>query len=335
MREYGKIKTCIWGDDKFQQLSVDARLLFIYLQTSPHSNLIGCFRLPIGYVMADLGWAEAKAKASLTEALRYGLIKRCDKTGWTFIVNFIEHNHFESPNVAKTALKVVEQIPTELPFYSLFINALAEHGKWIPEGFAKAKLSLTVSLSEGIGEVLANPEPEPEPEPEPNLNQSQEKGRGVLAAQERRPPSEEITQAVDDWNSLAEQTGLTAIRTLTTKRRTALQARIRNCGLDGWQAMLEKIRGSPFLTGANERGWKADFDWILTESNFIKTTEGKYDAPAKQPNREQTWAGAGDALAAKYRAAADLENGGQGHAIASAEPSLRLATPIRQDAGRA
>lgn len=179
MREYGKIKTCIWGDEKFQQLSVDTRLLFVYLQTSPHSNLIGCFRLPIGYVMADLGWAEAKAKASLAEALRYGLIKRCDKTGWTFIVNFLEHNQFESPNVAKTALKVIESIPTDLPFYSLFIKELAEHGKWVPEGFAKAKLSLTVGLSEGIGDVLANPEPEPnqslnltEPEPEGNSRRS-------------------------------------------------------------------------------------------------------------------------------------------------------------------
>lgn len=329
MREYGKIKTCIWGDEKFQRLSVDTRLLFIYLQTSPHSNLIGCFRLPIGYVMADLGWAEAKAKASLAEALRYGLIKRCDKTGWTFIVNFLEHNQFESPNVAKTALKVIESIPTDLPFYSLFIKELAEHGKWVPEGYAKAKLSLTVGLSEGIGEVLANPEPEPEPNQSLNQNPTQpEPSQRDLVAS--------VSKAVEGWNAMAGESGLVKVRSLTPARRTTLSARLKDIGMDGWGEALAKVRASPFLCGREGGKWQASFDWLIEQGNFCKVLEGNYDAKPTQPaKREQTWASTGDALAAKYRAAADLEAGGQGHAIAGVEPSLRLAAPIRQDAGRA
>ena len=37
--------------------------------------------------------------------------------------------------------------------------------------------------------------------------------------------------------------------------------------------------GTPFLTGAGERGWRADFDWfIANDTNCIAVLKGKYDA---------------------------------------------------------
>lgn len=327
MREYGKIKSSTWADEKFQALSGDARLLFIYLQTSDHTNLVGCFRLHLGYIMADLNWSEAKAKLSLTECLQQGLIKRCDKTGWTFIINFLRHNQFESPNVAKTAIKFADAIPSSLPFYSCFINALQQFGKWVPEDYSKAKLSLT----EDIREVLANPEPEPEPNQSPARTQPEPE---PTALTRRASDVAEITQAISDWNELAAECGLAACQKITDNRRTRIRARLKDVGgLAGWQAALSKIRESPFLRGVSDRGWKADFDWLLSESNFVKVMEGKYDGKPAKP--ETTWASTGDALAAKYRAAAELEAAGQIPIVAGIEPSLRLATPIRQDAGRA
>lgn len=45
---------------------------------------------------------------------------------------------------------------------------------------------------------------------------------------------------------------------------------------------------SPFLTGQNERGWRADFDFLMNETKALALLEGKYDghaqAPASKPN---------------------------------------------------
>ena len=45
---------------------------------------------------------------------------------------------------------------------------------------------------------------------------------------------------------------------------------------------------SPFLTGQNERGWRADFDFLMNENKALALLEGKYDghaqAPASRPN---------------------------------------------------
>ena len=53
---YVKVCPKFWTDDKVQPLSDDARLLFLYLMTSPHSNMAGFYWLPLGYIAEDLRW---------------------------------------------------------------------------------------------------------------------------------------------------------------------------------------------------------------------------------------------------------------------------------------
>jgi hypothetical protein len=54
MRSYGSVHTKFWINSDVQLLSPNAKLLALYLLTSPHTNMLGCFRLPIGYVVEDL-----------------------------------------------------------------------------------------------------------------------------------------------------------------------------------------------------------------------------------------------------------------------------------------
>ena len=84
---------------------------------------------------------------------------------------------------------------------------------------------------------------------------------------------------MDDWNNLCGESNgrvlkLTAARTTTLKNRMA-----DSFGNDReqWLAFLAKVQQSPFLTGDNDRGWKADFDWALKLGNTTKILEGKYD----------------------------------------------------------
>jgi uncharacterized protein YdaU (DUF1376 family) len=82
------------------------------------------------------------------------------------------------------------------------------------------------------------------------------------------------------WNEVVANAGLPQVKDLTLKRKTALRARIK----ERWQqdpvrqfrAYARRIATSPFLTGGNDRGWRADFDWALKPDNVLKVAEGKF-----------------------------------------------------------
>src|SRR3990167_1063720 len=71
---YQKIYTQIWQDEKFTKLDIDSQILFLYLLTSPHSNAIGFYSLPIGYIHADLYWSINKVKKKLTQLIQKNFI---------------------------------------------------------------------------------------------------------------------------------------------------------------------------------------------------------------------------------------------------------------------
>jgi biotin operon repressor len=83
--------------------------------------------------------------------------------------------------------------------------------------------------------------------------------------------------AVKAWNDLADELSLPRVQRITETRRRRLAQRLRECGgLDGWSVALAKIRGSPLCRGEIGK-WRADFDFVLQESSFVKLMEGKYD----------------------------------------------------------
>jgi hypothetical protein len=120
-----------------------------------------------------------------------------------------------------------------------------------------------------------------------------ERGKGIKEGKEgvdaraRDPHAEKLTfdAVVKSWNLMADETKLPAVQTLTDQRKTALRLRLFDIGgLNGWYALVDKIRGSPMLLGHNDRGWKTSFDWVLQPKNLTKIMEGNYDASTPKPD---------------------------------------------------
>ncbi len=86
-------------------------------------------------------------------------------------------------------------------------------------------------------------------------------------------------QLADRYNAIC--TSLPQVVRLTDKRRRAVRL-IYDKGYTPEQLAeaFGKAQTSSFCTGQNDRHWKADFDWLLNESNLVKVLEGKYDNPA-------------------------------------------------------
>jgi hypothetical protein len=106
------------------------------------------------------------------------------------------------------------------------------------------------------------------------------------------PPSRDALTAFELWNELAQRVGLPLARTLTPQRRKSILARMReHGGLDAWRTALGHVERSAFLQGTNDRGWRADLDFMLQASRFTKLVEGGYGngahAKPKESNLER------------------------------------------------
>ena len=96
--------------------------------------------------------------------------------------------------------------------------------------------------------------------------------------QTRPEEKEVIASAMDAWNEMASRSGLTVIQRMSEPRKASLRKRLKECGgIDGWRTACEKVSESSFLTGDGDRGWTADFDWVIKEANFTKLMEGNYE----------------------------------------------------------
>ena len=79
---------------------------------------------------------------------------------------------------------------------------------------------------------------------------------------------------------------------LTSSRLSIIKARTidRFKTMEEWSLYFQRVRNTRFLSGANNRGWKANFDWIINPSNMVKILEGQYDFANKEnqkPSHEE------------------------------------------------
>lgn len=84
---------------------------------------------------------------------------------------------------------------------------------------------------------------------------------------------------LDLWEKTAKPLGLPIPKGMTPKRLGKARARLKeHPERPFWDDVMARVQKSKFLQGDNQRGWKADFDFIIENpENCLKIVEGKYD----------------------------------------------------------
>lgn len=71
---------------------------------------------------------------------------------------------------------------------------------------------------------------------------------------------------------------LPSVKKITAERKRHISARFtQGYTIDDFRQVFTKAEASDFCRGINGRNWKADFDFLISDSGFTKTLEGKYD----------------------------------------------------------
>lgn len=114
-------------------------------------------------------------------------------------------------------------------------------------------------------------EKSPEPPKEITTPHSAPKGASY-------PPREklEVDEAIRLYSEMAQRSGLAVPRAITPARRQRIAARLREHGLPTWTEAVNRIEASNFCRGQNDRGWRADLDFLLQDKSFVSLLEGKY-----------------------------------------------------------
>lgn len=160
------------------------------------------------------------------------------------------------------------------------------NGVSVPESTQTKVKETKVKKSRAIALVGSS---EPTQDGEPELKKKYEELTTSLEGKERKEvwssltgfikdsSPEFIEPYVDTWNLFATTYKLSPLKTISPSRRRKFDTRIREPAFD-FLKILESIKTSSHLKGENNRGWRADFNWILeNDTNYLKILEGNYN----------------------------------------------------------
>lgn len=99
-----------------------------------------------------------------------------------------------------------------------------------------------------------------------------------------RPGRPATAEIVELYHKLCPS--LAKVVKLSEKRKTAIKARLDDYSIEQIKKAFEMAEQTPGLKGDNDRGWKADFDWLMRPDSIARILEGKYAnwAKTKKPN---------------------------------------------------
>ena len=145
MAEYAKIYKKMWNNSKFRNLTEDAKFLWVYILSCPHSSLSGIFVITQLYIQSDLGWLAKRLDKAFAILLAKDFIGYDYDNAVILIPAWFEHNNFTSNNQLKKANAELSELPQ-----TYLLQELKAIVDGLPDDIPFAK-GLAIPLAKGLG----------------------------------------------------------------------------------------------------------------------------------------------------------------------------------------
>jgi hypothetical protein len=195
MRDYGKVQTTFWTSQDTSTMSDTGRMLALYLLTSPHSNILGCFHLPIGYVCEDLKWAPTRVEEGFAELFDKGFATHDKASKWVVMHAYLKWNPIENPNQGISAGRLFEQIPDKSTVKPALAAALREFAKHFPRSI----LDHFATVAQPLPKPFRNQEQEQEQEQQQEQEQEEANSAAGKLAPTKAKPNASGSRLPADW----------------------------------------------------------------------------------------------------------------------------------------
>lgn len=121
-----QISITFWRDSKVQELSANAKYLFLYLITAPDSNLIGVYPLPtMKTLQFDLDLGKGEIKAAFEELKQSGVVWYSEKSNEVFITHWLIYGVGTGGVVYNQLVYALQKIQDQSMFTDLCKHLLA------------------------------------------------------------------------------------------------------------------------------------------------------------------------------------------------------------------
>ena len=302
MAEYRTLKMDFWSDPFVEDLPSAAKLLYLYLITSPHTNNLGVLEISRRRISYETGLDEATVDLHLAQLEESEKLFSVDGLIW--LTNFVRHQTSTSPKILTTLRRMAAGIRSKR------LSGIIR--KWYPHLFGDA----ADSVSEGGNsdqipyaypiDTVCIPSGEEEEEEEREEEEEEERGRGrekgkreVDGVPPSAPAARSSSRPVANPGQVAENKNapevpyqaivdlyhevlpeLPRVAMITEARRKAMRSRwtskAERRDLEWWRRYFLAVRPCRFLFGANDRNWTASLDFLLSQKGMAGVLEGKY-----------------------------------------------------------
>lgn len=97
--------------------------------------MLGCFRIPIGYIAEDLRWTIETATNALNNLSEIDFLTYDTASGWVIIHNFLKYHPIENPNQGRSVAKLFDEIPSNLAIIHDLTHKLLQQTKHLDDEF--------------------------------------------------------------------------------------------------------------------------------------------------------------------------------------------------------
>lgn len=283
MRIYGSIQISFWENSEIQSLSDQSKLLAIYLLTGPHSNMLGCFRLPDGYIAEDLQWDNQNTKNSFQQLSKIDFLTRDLSSSWVVVHHFLKWNPIQNPRQGVGVKKLFDIIPTQSMVFKPLLNSLLMYGKYLDKEFVDRLQTLQKNPETVSEECVADKEQEQDQDQDQEQNNKKifMSGKpdvdilsGVIQQQSFKSQAIEVLQFLNEKTKRAYRPVDSNIKLITARLKSGVTV------LDCRQVIAKKTRE-----------WKGNekmAEYLRPATLFNATKFEQYVGELVEPEDEET-----------------------------------------------
>lgn len=321
MRPYATVVPTFWAAFRsriVRECGTDAQtvlLLALYCISSPNSNMVGLYYLPLPTIAHETGLTLQQVTNALEhlKKLDFCLYNADREVIWVIKMAKFQIGEALSAGDKRCAMVRKELLRLgENEFTQQFIGLYSVNYHLNIDAPSKPLPASIVNVSDAPSKPLARPLGSTTDAPlKPLECASEGSSTSVIQEQEQehykiREHDQKNTPAPDGasptpvsfleiWNANCGQ--LPKVSEITNGRERKLKARLKakpDFAKDFTDAVKHAATNA-FLSGDNDRGWKAGFDWLIAnDTNHVAVLEGKYDAKSQvnsgKANGERTGA---------------------------------------------
>jgi hypothetical protein len=120
--KYGTVDNGIWQHQAFKALPDQAKLLFFYFKTCQHSNMIGCYHIPMGYMSVDMGWSEKEVFDALKILCKKEFAKYDRNNEFIFLPRHLYKHPLQNPKQILGAYRMLSELPSDFAYLDEIID---------------------------------------------------------------------------------------------------------------------------------------------------------------------------------------------------------------------